>query len=165
MTIGAISNAKLNLCCGYRHVNGIEWINIDNREECNPDLLWDIELNGLTYFDDNSVDEVRAHDALEHISSSRCIYVMEEIYRVLKPNGILDLMIPSTDGRGAFQDFTHKSYWNQNSFFYFMNDDYRNLYGIKAKFKGNVKTIFTDVSNKILHVIALLQAVKDQYVS
>ena len=27
--------------------------------------------------------------------------------------------IPSTDGRGAFQDPTHVSYWNENSFLYY----------------------------------------------
>lgn len=150
---------KIDLCCGFRKPNG--YFGVDNREECDPDLLWDIERDGLTYFDDSTIDEVRAHDALEHISSDRCIYVMEEIYRVLKPNGILDFFTPSSDGRGAYQDFTHKSAWNQNSLWYFMKDEYRNLYGIQAKFKGDVKTVFTDVQNKILHVVALLYAVKE----
>lgn len=122
---------KLDLCCGYRKPEG--YFGVDDRIECDPDLLWDIERNGLEYFEDNSVDEIRAHDALEHIASDRCIYVMEEIYRVLKPNGILDFFTPSTDGRGAFQDFTHKCYdeeteiMTQDGFKYFKDLTYEDL--------------------------------------
>ncbi len=60
---------------------------------------------------------------------------MEEIYRVLKPGGMFESSTPSTDGRGAFQDPTHVSFWNINSWLYYSDDAYRNLYGIKADFE------------------------------
>jgi hypothetical protein len=44
---------------------------------------------------------------------------MSEIHRVLAPGGWAFIEVPSTDGRGAFQDPTHVSYWNENSFFYY----------------------------------------------
>ena len=47
---------------------------------------------------------------------------MNEIHRVLAPGGILLSMTPSTDGRGAWQDPTHISFWNQNSFFYYTRE-------------------------------------------
>jgi hypothetical protein len=34
-------------------------------------------------------------------------------------------MTPSTDGRGAFQDPTHNSFYNENSFWYFVDENYR----------------------------------------
>ncbi len=44
---------------------------------------------------------------------------MNEAYRVLAPGGFLFISVPSTDGRGAFQDPTHVSFWNENSFWYY----------------------------------------------
>jgi SAM-dependent methyltransferase len=59
---------------------------------------------------------VRAHDAIEHLRSP--IKTMTEIHRVLADGGWAMLSTPSTDGRGAFQDPTHVSFWNENSFWY-----------------------------------------------
>ena len=44
---------------------------------------------------------------------------MAEIHRVLCHGGWAFIEVPSTDGRGAWQDPTHISYWNKNSFFYY----------------------------------------------
>jgi hypothetical protein len=44
---------------------------------------------------------------------------MSEAFRVLKPGGTFDIDVPSTNGMGAFQDPTHKSFWNVNSFLYY----------------------------------------------
>jgi hypothetical protein len=44
---------------------------------------------------------------------------MGEIHRVLAHGGWAFIEVPSTDGRGAFQDPTHVSYWNENSFLYY----------------------------------------------
>ena len=122
----------LNLGCGYRHLEG--FINIDNRPEVKPDLVCDVAAFGLPY-DDNSVDMVRADDFLEHIPIGHVIPVIEDIYRVLKPGGVFESSTPSTDGRGAFQDPTHVSFWNANSWLYYSEPAYRNLYGIKADFE------------------------------
>lgn len=148
---------KLNLGCGFRKQK--EYINIDNRKETNPDLLCDI-TNGLPY-DNDSIDEIKAFDFLEHIPPDKVIFVIEEIFRVLKNNGKFEHFTPSTDGRGAFQDPTHKSFWNINSWFYFMDDNYRNLYNIKAKFKGENINYITDNMNKIAHVYGNLYSVKE----
>ena len=67
-------------------------------------------------FADGSVGLIRAHDFLEHLPDQR--FTMDEIWRVLAPGGYLLSQTPSTDGRGAWQDPTHQSFWNSNSFFY-----------------------------------------------
>ncbi|MHB8871221.1 MAG: class I SAM-dependent methyltransferase [Candidatus Doudnabacteria bacterium] len=145
---------KINLGCGYRKIEG--FINIDNREECDPDILFDIS-KGLT-FEDNSVDHVRSFDIIEHIPIGKVMSLIEEIYRVLKPNGIWESMTPSTDGRGAFQDPTHQSFHNINSHLYWTDDAYRDLYGTKAKFVGDIKDI-TSPGN-VIHTYSVLKAVK-----
>lgn len=141
---------KIDLGSGFRHPAG--YICIDNRPETNPDMCLDV-TGGLP-FKDNSVDEVRAVDFLEHIPIGKVVPLIEEIHRVLKPKGIFISVTPSTDGRGAFQDPTHVSFWNINSWLYYMDDAYRNLYGIKAKFSGNVQD--GERVNGVVHTHALL---------
>ncbi|MBU1173479.1 MAG: class I SAM-dependent methyltransferase, partial [Proteobacteria bacterium] len=127
---------------------------IDNRPEVKPDLVCDV-IEGLPY-EDNSVDTVRAHDFLEHIPIGKTIKVITEIWRVLKPGGIFDSLTPSTDGRGAFQDPTHVSFWNQNSWLYYSDLAHRNLYGIVADFEiAKIEDISLDDPTVIYtHVIA-----------
>lgn len=71
----------------------------------------------------NSVGVVRAQDALEHLKDKQ--HTMHEIHRVLVHGGWLFSDTPSTDGRGAFQDPTHVSYWNSNSFWYWTSEKQR----------------------------------------
>lgn len=147
------SGINLNLGCGYHLVEG--YVNIDNRSEVNPDLICDV-IEGLPY-PDNSVDSIRAHDFLEHIPIGKTIGVMNEIWRVLKPGGIFDSLTPSTDGRGAFQDPTHVSFWNQNSWRYYSDEVHRNLYGITANFEiQKIEDITIDDPTIIYtHVVAI----------
>lgn len=146
---------KINLGSGRKKIEG--YVNIDIQERVEPDLVCDV-LKGLPY-DDNTVDEVRAHDFLEHIPLGRTIQVIEEIWRVLKSGGLLEHLTPSTDGRGAFQDPTHLSFWNINSWLYYTHDAYRDLYGIKAKFDiQDLRDIIT--GEQIIHTYGRLYAVK-----
>ncbi len=148
---------KLNLGSGYRKKSG--YINIDNRPETEPDLLCDIEA-GLPYEDD-SIGEIQCINILEHFNQDKVIFVVEEIWRVLKNNGLFYSLTPSTEGIGAFMDFNHRSYWNLGSFLYFTDDAYRQLYGTTAKFQGEVMDVIVDrrVRN-IIHTEAKLYAVK-----
>ena len=148
---------KLNLGSGYRKLPG--YINIDNRDNTPADLIRDITA-GLPY-DDNSVDEVRAYDILEHIPIGQTVSLIEDIYRVLKPGGKFEHFTPSTDGRGAFQDPDHKSFWNINSWLYFMDDQHRALYGIRAKFEGVNQDEITSSRMNIIHTHGILYAVKE----
>lgn len=68
-------------------------------------------------FEDNSVGVIVANDIIEHLKSP--IHTMKEAYRVLKHGGMFLIDVPSTDGRGAYQDPTHVSFWNINSFWYY----------------------------------------------
>lgn len=147
---------KLNLGCGFRHFG--DYINIDNRPECKPDVLLDV-TDGLP-FESDSVDEVKAVDFLEHIPTEYVLFVISEIWRVLKRDGKFESFTPSTDGRGAFQDPTHRSYWNINSWLYYTDDDHRNLYGTKTKFRGTCVDLVTNPSKKIIHTHCVLFAVK-----
>lgn len=75
------------------------------------------DLNNGIPLPDNSCYVVRARHILEHLKNP--LFIMGEIHRVLAHGGWAFIQVPSTDGRGAFQDPTHVSYWNQNSFWYY----------------------------------------------
>jgi predicted SAM-dependent methyltransferase len=125
-----------NLGCG--HSNQPESYGIDIQDLPGVDLVAD--LNGPIQLPSNTFDYVKAMDFLEHIDQKNCIKMMEEVYRILKPGGQLIFNVPSTDGNnmGAFQDPTHVSFWNQNKFWYFLDEKYgkgfRTLYNIRCWF-------------------------------
>jgi SAM-dependent methyltransferase len=142
------------------------------------DLKAGYDLRKKWPFADASVGCVRAYDFLEHIPHCRdssckheppycTVGVMNEIYRVLVPGGWLLSATPSTDGRGAFQDPTHCSFWNPNSFWYYTRAQQQQYVpGIKARFQ-NVRTWQEHPSdwhkqNDILYVYAELVALKGQ---
>jgi glycosyltransferase involved in cell wall biosynthesis len=89
------------------------YFTIDLRQ--NSNIVHDLN-NGIP-LPDNSVGVLNASHILEHLHDKTKI--MSEIHRVLAHGGWAFIEIPSTDGRGAFQDPTHVSYWNENSFLYY----------------------------------------------
>ncbi len=78
------------------------------------------DLNDGIPLDDNSVGVINASHLIEHLRDP--LKTMKEIHRVLAPGGWAFIEVPSTDGRGAWQDPTHVSYWNENSFFYYTRE-------------------------------------------
>lgn len=115
-------------------------------------------------FRDSSIGVVRAHDLLEHLPDK--VQTMNEIWRVLVPGGWLFSLTPSTDGRGAFQDPSHVSWWNENSFWYYTKAAYaKYVPAIHCRFRAaRLRTYFPtqwQQDNKIAYVQADLIALKD----
>lgn len=148
---------KIDLGCGRIKKEGFFGIDVQALE--GVDLVAD--CNNPIPLEDNCADEIHAKDFLEHINNDKRIHIMTEIWRLLKPNGYLYSITPSTDGRGAFQDPTHFSFWNVNSFLYYTDDAHRRLYDIKCKF--DVVELYTTPKNSlgVCYVVATLKAIKD----
>ncbi|MER8225311.1 glycosyltransferase [Streptomyces sp. NPDC094143] len=113
---------------------------------------------------DDSVGLLRAVDFLEHVPAK--VPLINELYRLLAPGGMLLTLTPSSDGRGAYQDPTHVAYYNENSFWYYTDNQYRAFVPeIQARFQNSrLVTYFpTDwhSRNQISYVQANLIAVKD----
>lgn len=127
----------------------------------------EIQADVLTYLlglPESSVGVIRAADFLEHVPVP--IHLMNEIHRVLAPNGLLLSCTPSTDGRGAFQDPTHVSFWNENSFWYYTDPELaKYVPAITARFQvSRLVSYFPSdwhQANSIPYVQANLIAVKD----
>jgi predicted SAM-dependent methyltransferase len=147
---------KIDLGCGRKKKTG--YFGIDCQALEGVDLV--CNCNNPIPLDDNIADEIHAYDFLEHIDNHKRIHIMSEIWRLLKPDGLFASFTPSTDGRGAFQDPTHYSFWNENSFWYYACDLHRALYSIKPKFEIlNLKTTPMD-NNQVCHVVAVMKAIK-----
>lgn len=104
---------KLDIGCGSNPHPGYKTLDLKG----NVDILHDLN-NGIP-LPDNSVGVISASHIIEHLHDKNKI--MSEIHRVLCHGGWAFIEVPSTEGRGAFQDPTHVSYWNENSFLYYTN--------------------------------------------
>ena len=147
----------VDLGAGFDKPEGYQGLDLRN-----ADIIADAR-EGLP-FEDNSVGLIRAHDFLEHLPDK--IGIMNEIWRVLVPGGWLFSLTPSTDGRGAFQDPTHVSYWNENAFWYYTKAGYAKYApDIKCRFQTRrLRTYYPakwQEQNKIAYVQADLVAIKD----
>lgn len=102
------------------------------------------DLNKKWPFENNSVGLIRAYDVFEHLKSN--LHTMKELYRVLVPSGYAVIQVPSTDGRGAFQDPTHISFWNENSFLYYTDQNLSKYIDTPVRFQ-NLRLYTTSKNN------------------
>jgi glycosyltransferase involved in cell wall biosynthesis len=125
-------------------------------ELCEPDSY---VLNGKLPLPDNSVGVLNASHILQKIEDKSLI--MSEIHRVLAHGGWAFIEVPSTDGRGAFQDPTHVSYWNENSFLYYTDKKYGDyIENTQVKFSSFlIETISWDREIKVVRTV--LCAIKE----
>lgn len=136
------------------------YISIDQE---GSDIICD--LNDGIPMPDNSCYVVNASHVIEHLRDP--FKTMKEIHRVLVHGGWVFIQVPSTDGRGAFQDPTHVSFWNQNSFWYYTKQQQaRYIRNDTVKFQ--ISRLETDYPsswwriNNIPVVFADLISIKDQ---
>lgn len=130
------------------------------------------DLNERWPFEDSSVALIRAYDAIEHLRDP--VHTMQEAYRVLRPGGYFLSMTPSTcgpngeSGMGAYQDPTHVSFWNRNSFWYWTRKEQAHfINNIECKFYPMVlRNMFLNRwhrENFIPYVQSYLISLKDGY--
>jgi len=85
-----IRGPKLNLGCGIKKIPG--FINIDSRENCNPDIVDDIRT--LSKYKPGSVGLIYACHVLEHLKPEEINSSLANWYSVLENGGILRLAMP-----------------------------------------------------------------------
>lgn len=117
---------KLNIGCGKHHLE--DYINIDCVAPA--DMIHDVEESELPY-EDNTVDEIVLSHVLEHFKNP--LEVMQELWRVAKPDAKIHIRLPYGSSDAAWTDPTHIRPYFVESFFYFTQPYYQNFdYGYTA---------------------------------
>lgn len=114
----------INLGCGKTRIPdsiGVDLVKIDGF----VDIVHD--FNKTPYpFKDNYADEIHMYHVLEHLDKP--IEKIEEIHRILKPNGLLHIRVPNFSSMGAFTDITHVRPFGYFSFDPFEKDHPQHYY-------------------------------------
>lgn len=152
-------NNKLKIDIGGGIDKRPGYISVDKYD---GDIMADLD-EGIPLPDD-SVGVINASHVLEHLKDP--LKSMTEIHRVLHHGGWAFIDVPSTDGRGAWQDPTHVSFWNENSFlYYYKAEQARYIRNNKVRFmKFRCETHYPSKwweDMKIPVVSAWLIAIKD----
>jgi ubiquinone/menaquinone biosynthesis C-methylase UbiE len=148
-----MSQLKLNLGCSNDIKEG--YLNIDLYHK-NPTVKI-ADVKNLDFLDDNTVDEIIAHDILEHLPFNQSSHTIKEWCRVLAVGGIIS--IQTTNINEHILAFIHKK-WNIYQLNYMMfagigwtdgigrdHDWHKSIYNIeylsKELNKNRVNTIHT----------------------
>lgn len=100
-------------CGGRKQQPGA--IGIDRYAHPDVDIVANLE-HGLP-FADASIDQVYAIHFLEHVHD--LLGLMNEIHRILRPDGVLHVMVPNCAFVNAFADPTHVRFFNRQTFKFF----------------------------------------------
>ena len=85
----------LNLGSGPRGKASQSWVNIDGYPDKNVHFL--VDVSRPLPFDSETFDGVFSEHVLEHFSYEGGISILKEVFRLLKPDGILRIIVPDAE--------------------------------------------------------------------
>jgi predicted SAM-dependent methyltransferase len=133
-----MKDIKIDLGSG-RDKKDDTYYGVDRAKIENVDIICDLDLRkhkNLPFLD-SSIDSIFTRHFLEHIHNP--LFVIEEIYRVLKKGGIVEIIVPHWSWYGS-HTFMHNKFFHSKDFDFFDKDDPYNYYTI-AKFRVISKKI------------------------
>jgi predicted SAM-dependent methyltransferase len=107
---------KLNLGCGRDIKKGFD--NVDLQPEA--PIVWDCNKLPYKFAEENTYDYVYIKHTLEHLCFPE--KVLSELWRICKPNAIIEISVPYYNNKGAYSDMEHKHYFSDTTFKIFVNE-------------------------------------------
>ena len=117
---------RLDVGCGDRKEKG--WVGMDRRPLPNVDVVHDAEVTPWP-LEENSCALIRMVHLWEHLRPWHTIDVMNEMWRIMAPEGQLQLTLPYGWSHGYVQDPTHCNPANETTWQYF-DPSFSTLYNI-----------------------------------
>ena len=134
---------ELLLGCGRKRekvvtIDGENWtqlVTLDFNPDHKPDVVHDLEV--LPYpFGNDTFDEIHAPEVLEHTGTQgdfRFFFAQfSELWRILKPNGLLAGTVPLPESRWAWADPSHKRVIAAETFVFLSQAEYARQVGHTA---------------------------------
>jgi predicted SAM-dependent methyltransferase len=125
---------RINIGCGMDYRQG--WLNTDLSRTAKCDVVHDIRSEHLPV-EDGEVDVVYASGVLEQILlNEHLLFAFNEVWRVLKPGGEFQIVVPNAEFSIAFRDPFDCRQFTPGTFNYFHHDHrhyklYGSIYGFK----------------------------------
>lgn len=102
---------KLNFGCGEDIMEG--WDNIDVQKGLKITKSFDFDRFPYPIKED-TYDYVYSRSVLEHLEEPD--KVLNELWRICKPNAIIEIIVPYYNNKSAFGDFNHLHYFSEQCF-------------------------------------------------
>lgn len=112
---------KLNLGSGRKKIEG--FLSVDNIKFPEVDVVTD--LTKKFPWEDNSVTEIHSSHVIEHFDAMERVHFVNEMYRVLVPDGKVTLQAPHWASCRAYGDPTHKFPAISEFWFYYLSREWR----------------------------------------
>lgn len=130
LLLGAGTRRNKVLTLEGRPQDWTKLVTLDFNGDHNPDVIHD--LNVFPYpFEDNTFDEVHAYEVMEHLGQQgdfrRFFQDFSEIWRILKPGGILCGTSPAWCSNWAWGDPGHTRVISRESFIYLDQTEYEQV--------------------------------------
>jgi len=100
------------------------WITLGNHTKYETDynIIFDLNLENPLPLEDNSVDIFYCSHVLEHLSNKKVNHIIKELYRTLKPKGVVRILVP--DLERAYNKFISREYNDEFFMTYYRQKDY-----------------------------------------
>jgi SAM-dependent methyltransferase len=110
---------QLDIGCG-RNKQGADWIGLDIQQFPGVDIVHDWNVYPWPLPDECVLRAIASH-VIEHIPPHNFGFVnfMNEVWRVMKPDGQFAIAMPYATSPGMYQDPTHCNFCNENTWLYF----------------------------------------------
>lgn len=114
----------LDVGCGVTKIENC--IGMDKQKLPGVDVVHDAEVFPWP-FKDNQFDRIYMAHLMEHLKPWLAVDLMNEMWRVMKVNGVLAMAMPYPGSVGHWQDPTHIRPWSEHTPKYF-DPDFSELY-------------------------------------
>lgn len=113
------SGIRLDIGCGSNKQPG--FVGMDYRKVDGVDIVQDLEKFPWKDLPDESVLVAIASHVVEHINPAKGTFIrfMDEVWRILKPDGEFAIVTPYAGSHGYFQDPSHVNPCNETTWSYF----------------------------------------------